>query len=189
MLQKISSVFVVYRRKTLTGSLDPKHANGMDKPCNGCEGYSPSMFLPAKNEMATHTQIESRKEYFLKFNYVYAPDEYIRLWWQFRTKMMSEEEEKAFITQIAPLGTMDYSLLNQKVPTIDTKYGISLPVPPITLVIRIIMILIMIAGVVLGCYVYRMRKTFKTVTGTVKRVTQKPLSSCCLLFSRAFQHT
>ena len=34
MLQKISSVFVVYRHKTLTGSPDPTHANGMDKPCN-----------------------------------------------------------------------------------------------------------------------------------------------------------
>ena len=33
MLQSISSVFVVYRHKTLTGSPDPMHANGMDKPC------------------------------------------------------------------------------------------------------------------------------------------------------------
>ena len=33
MLQNISSVFVVYRCKTLTGSLDPTHANGTDKPC------------------------------------------------------------------------------------------------------------------------------------------------------------
>ena len=33
MVQKVSSVFVVYRRKTLTGSPDPTHANGMDKPC------------------------------------------------------------------------------------------------------------------------------------------------------------
>ena len=39
---------------------------------NGCEGYSPSMFLPAKNEMITDAQIESRKEYFLQFNYVYC---------------------------------------------------------------------------------------------------------------------
>ena len=35
MLQKISSVLVVYRCKTLTGSPDPTHANGMDKPCKG----------------------------------------------------------------------------------------------------------------------------------------------------------
>ena len=33
MLQKISSVFVVYRRKPLTGSPDPTHAIGTDKPC------------------------------------------------------------------------------------------------------------------------------------------------------------
>ena len=33
MLQSVSSVFVVYRRKTLTGSPDPTHGNGMDKPC------------------------------------------------------------------------------------------------------------------------------------------------------------
>ena len=33
MLQSVSSVFVVYRCKTLTGSPDPTHANGMNKPC------------------------------------------------------------------------------------------------------------------------------------------------------------
>ena len=44
---------------------------------NGCEGYSPSMFLPAKNEMTIHAQVESRREYFLQFNYVYTPDRYI----------------------------------------------------------------------------------------------------------------
>ena len=31
MLQSVSRVFVVYRRKTLTGSPDPMHANGTDK--------------------------------------------------------------------------------------------------------------------------------------------------------------
>ena len=33
MLQRTSSVFVVYRRKTLTGPPDPTYANSMDKPC------------------------------------------------------------------------------------------------------------------------------------------------------------
>ena len=33
MLQSTSSVFIVYRRKTLTGSPDPTHANGTNKPC------------------------------------------------------------------------------------------------------------------------------------------------------------
>ena len=96
---------------------------------NGCEGYSPSMFLPAKNEMTTHAQVESCKEYFLQFNYVYTLDRFIGLWWQFRAKLMSEEEAKAFITQVAPLGTMDYSLLCKKPPMIKTNYGFALPIP------------------------------------------------------------
>ena len=94
---------------------------------NDCEGYSRSMFLPAKNEMTTHPQVESCKEYFLQFNYVYTPDRDIGLWWQFRAKMISEKEAKAFITQVAPLGTMDYSLLCKKPPIIKTNYGFALP--------------------------------------------------------------
>ena len=151
---------------------------------NGCEGYSPSMFLPAKNEMTTHAQIESRKEYFLQFNYVYTPDRYIGLWWQFRTRLMSDKDGRAFITQVAPLGTMDYSLLQKRPPMIDTKYGFSLPVPPTTLVIGIVVIILLVAGVVLGCYVYRMGKALSLATGTIEKVTEKPLSSCRRLFSR-----
>ena len=156
---------------------------------NGCEGYSPSMFLPAKNEMTTHAQIESRKEYFLQFNYVYTPDRYIGLWWQFRTRLMSDEDARAFITQVAPLGTMDYSLLQKRPPIIDTNYGFSLPVPPLTLGIGIVVIILLIAGVALGCYVYRLRKTFSLATGTIKKITDKPLSNCRRLFSRMHKRT
>ena len=48
---------------------------------------------------------------------------------------MSEKEARAFITQVAPLGTMDYSLLHKRPPMIKTNYGFSWPVPPATLVI------------------------------------------------------
>ena len=156
---------------------------------NGCEGYSPSMFLPAKNEMTTHAQIESHREYFLQFNYVYTPDRYIGLWWQFRTRLMTDEDAKAFITQVAPLETMDYSLLQKRPPLIDTNYEFSLPVPRVTLGIGIMVIILLIAGVALGCYVYRMRKTFSLATGTIKKITDKPLSGCCRLFSRMHKRT
>ena len=135
---------------------------------NGCEGYSPSMFLPAKNEMAIHAQVES---------------------WQFRTRLMTDEDAKAFITQVAPLGTMDYSLLQKRPPIIDTNYGFSLLVPPVTLGIGIVVIILLIAGVALGCYVYRMRKTISLATGTIKKITDKPLSGCRRLFSRMHKRT
>ena len=53
--------------------------------------------------------------------------------------------------------------------------------------IAVIVIVLLIAGIALGCYVYRMGKPFKTMTGTVKQVTEKPLSGCRLLFSRMFK--
>ena len=61
--------------------------------------------------------------------------------------------------------------------------------PPTTLVIGVVVILLLVAGIALGCYVYRMGKTFKLVTGTVKQVTKKPLSGCRLLFSRIRKRT
>ena len=47
----------------------------------------------------------------------------------------------------------------------------------------------MIAGVALGCYVYRMRKTISLATGTIKKITDKPLSGCRRLFSRMHKCT
>ena len=61
---------------------------------------------------------------------------------------------KAFITQISPLGTMDYLLLNRKTPLIDQKYGFALLVPPLMLGIGILTIVLMIAGVAFACYMY-----------------------------------
>ena len=95
---------------------------------------------------------------------------------------MSEKEARAFITQVAPLGTMDYSLLHKRPPMIKTNYGFSWPVPPATLVIGVVVIILLIAGVALGCYVYRMGKTFSLTTGTIKKITDKPLSGCHACF-------
>ena len=49
MLQSVSSVFIVYRRKTLTGSPDPTHTNGMDKPCKN--SWLKSLLLSTNEEI------------------------------------------------------------------------------------------------------------------------------------------
>ena len=67
---------------------------------NGCEGYSPSMYIPAKSELSGTEEIESRKEFFLKFNYVYQPDGLVGVWWQFRSKLMMIEEAKNFVEKV-----------------------------------------------------------------------------------------
>ena len=82
---------------------------------------------------------------------------------------------------------MDYSLLHKKPLPIQTKYGFALPVPPTILGVGIVVLILLIAGIALGCYVYQIGKTLKSVTGTVKQVTEKPISGCRLLFSRMFK--
>ena len=72
---------------------------------------------------------------------------------------------------------------------IKTSYGFSWPVPPATLVVGVVVVILLIAGIALGCYVYRMRKTFSLATGTIKKVTDKPLSGCRRLFSRMHKRT
>ena len=103
--------------------------------------------------------------------------------------MMFEKEARAFITQVAPLGTMDYSLLHKRPPMIKTNYRLSWPVPPPTRLIGIVVIILLVAGVALGCYVYQMGKTLSLATGTIKKVTEKPFSGCHRLFSRMCKRT
>ena len=86
------------------------------------------MYIPAKSELSGMEEIESRKEYFLKFNYVYQPDELVGVWWQFRSKLMTIEEAKNFVEKVEPLGTMDYSILNKQLEKVDNRYPWSLPV-------------------------------------------------------------
>ena len=106
---------------------------------NGCEGYSPSMYIPAKSELSGTEEIESRKEYFLKFNYVYQQDGLVGVWWQFRSN---------FVEKVEPLGTMDYSILSQQLKKLDNKYPWSPPVPPMALVVGIGFVLTLLGGVV-----------------------------------------
>ena len=121
---------------------------------NGCEGYSPSMYIPAKSELSGTEEIESRKEYFLKFNYVYQLDEIVGVWWQFRSKLMTIEEAKNFVEKVEPLGTMDYSILNKHLEKVDNKYPWSLPVPPMALAVGIGFVLTLLGGVVFVIKLY-----------------------------------
>ena len=143
---------------------------------NGCEGYSPSMYIPAKSKLSGMEEIESRKEYFLKFNYVYQPDELVGVWWQFRSKLMIIKEAKNFVEKVEPLGTMDYSILNKQLEKVDNKYPWSLPVPPMALAVGIGFVLTLLGGVVFAIKLYQVGITVREARGIAKTVTTQPLS-------------
>ena len=143
---------------------------------HGCEGYSPSMYIPAKSELSGTEEIESRKEYFLRFNYIFQPDELVGVWWQFRSKLMTIEEAKNFVEEVEPLGTMDYSILNQWLEKVDNKYPWSLPVPLMALAVGIGFVLTLLGGVVFAIKLYRVGITVREAKGIAKTVTTQPLS-------------
>ena len=153
---------------------------------SGCEGYSPSMYLPAKTEMTGQIQLEARKDYFLQFNFVFKPDQFGGIWWQFKMKMMSQEQARQFIAKAEPLGTIDYELMNRKAPTIQPDYGLQLPAPPATMIVGGIAIFAIIGLVLLACYMYRMRSAYDKIE-LVKKAAQKPVSGLRLVLSRITQ--
>ena len=143
---------------------------------NGCEEYSPSMYIPAKSELSGTEEIESRKEYFLKFNYIYQPDELVGVWWQFRSKLMTIEEAKNFVDKVEPLGTMDYSILNRQLEKVDDEYSWLLPVPSMALAVGIGFVLTLLGGIVFAIKLYRVGITVREAKGIAKTVTTQPLS-------------
>ena len=59
---------------------------------NGCEGFSSSVFISAKLDQAVIKEIEPRQKYFIEFNEIYEPDQYIGLWYQFEIVLMNKSE-------------------------------------------------------------------------------------------------
>ena len=75
MLQSISSVFVVYRHETLTGSPDPTHANGTDKPCTTLDPTDKAkwqQWVPTLTHVYNCTRFESTgfSPYYLMYGHL-----------------------------------------------------------------------------------------------------------------------
>ena len=91
---------------------------------NRCEGYSPSLFILAKADQAVMEEIESCKDYFLEFNDIYTPDEYIGIWYEFCTTLMDWENAQKLVEWVEPLGTLDFSILSKHIQPIPVQKGV-----------------------------------------------------------------
>ena len=145
------------------------------------------MYIPVKSELSGTEEIESRREYFLQFNYIFELDQLVGAWWQFRTKLMTIEEAKNFVEQVEPLETMDYSILNKQIGEIDTKYPWSLPIPPMAFAVGVGFVITLLGGVIFAIKLYRVGLTVKEAKGVVTRVTTKPMSCFRAILGRSSQ--
>ena len=140
---------------------------------DGCEGYSPSLFIPAKTDRAVTVEIEPRKDYFMEFNEIYEPDKYLGLWYQFRLTMMDPEEARKLVKKAESFGTLDFSLLNKHIQSLPKQGGGGFPVSPMILVIGVGFTLTLVAGILLACKLRQVGLTASALTATVNTVVEK----------------
>ena len=116
---------------------------------NGCEGYSPHLYIPARSTLTSEINIFERGQYFLKFNAQYRTDSKIGIWAKLKFRLQSKEEARKEVQKWAELQPMTMEYLGQKLDLIDTeKYPFELPTKALLLLLIIVTLIIVIGLVV-----------------------------------------
>ena len=116
---------------------------------NGCEGYSPHLYIPARSTLTSEINIFERGQYFLKFNAKYRTDSKIGIWAKLKFRLQSKEEARKEVQKWAELQPMTMEYLGQKLDLIDTeKYPFELPTKALLLLLIIVTLVIVIGLVI-----------------------------------------
>ena len=152
---------------------------------NGCEGFSSSLFIRAESNQAVVEEIEPRRKYFLEFNEIYKPDQYIGLWYQFEIVLMNKSEAQKFVTKVKPFGTLDFALLNKHIWPLPVQKGGGFPITPMMIVVGVGFVLTIIAGILFACKSRQVGLASSALTSTAKAVTEQiPISKFRNLFQK-----
>ena len=136
---------------------------------NGCEGYSPHLYIPARSTLTSEINILERGQYFLKFNAKYRTDSKIGIWAKLKFRLQSKEEARKEVQKWAELQPMTMEYLGQKLDLIDTeKYPFELPTKALLLVLIIVTLIIVIGLVIALAKWWRGREGSKEIKNMVK---------------------
>ena len=152
---------------------------------NGCEGFSSSVFIPAKSDQAVIKEIEPWQKYFLEFNEIYEPDQYISLWYQLQIVLMNKSEAQKFVTKAKSFGTLDFALLNKHIQPLPIQKGGGFLGTTMMIVVGVGFILTIIAGILFTCKLRQLGLASSALTSTAKAVTKQiPISKFRNLFQK-----
>ena len=135
---------------------------------NGCEGYSPHLYIPARSTLTSEINIFKSGQYFLKFNVKYRTDSKIGSWAKLKFRLQTKEARKE-VQKWAELQPMTMEYLGQKLDLIDTeKYPFELPTKALLLVLIIVTLVIVIGLVIALAKWWRGREGSKEIKNMVK---------------------
>ena len=127
---------------------------------NGCEGYSPSIKIPAKSELTSQNDIAERTTYFLDFNEHYQKSQDVGLWNFFEIDEFTEKKLKDMVEILPTLPPMNYENLNKRIGELD-DYPLEIPVAVIAIALAVSTISLIIFLIIIACVIYRLRTNIK----------------------------
>ena len=129
---------------------------------NGCEGYSPSIMIPARSELTSRYQIMERKTYFLEFNTKYESMHQLGPWIALPLDELPKEVVEKLIKKLPELPPMSFENLDKRIGDIDEDYPIEIPIPVLFACQIGGLILLLLGGLGMGWKIYKTRRELQS---------------------------
>ena len=143
---------------------------------NGCEGYSPSIKIPAKSELTSQNDVAERTNYFLEFNMQYTGITKVGPWDIFEISEWSEKQLEDMVDVLPALPPLNYENLNKRLGELK-KYPLEIPVAVIAIVLIISTVVMVVTIIIIGLVIFRLRGNFKELLPLAKLLVGKATSS------------
>ena len=99
---------------------------------NGCEVFSPTLYIPAKSELTATMQSLTRSQFFLQYNLQYVKMSSFVIFHEMSFEHLTPDELTDLCSKVQTLEPMNMQLFNAKLCLIDEKYPLTIP-PWVTL--------------------------------------------------------
>ena len=143
---------------------------------NGCEGYSPSIKIPAKSELTSQNDIVERTNYFLEFNMQYTGITKIGPWDLFQISDWEKQELKDMVAILPTLPPLNYENLNKRIGKLK-EYPLKIPVAIIAIVLVVSTLFMVVTLVIIALVICKLRGNLKVLLPIGKIMVGKANSS------------
>ena len=93
---------------------------------DGCEAYSPNIYIPAKSELTATMQSFTRSQFFLDYNFQYTNVSKFVAWYKTNFTTLTKEEITSLKDKIMKLPSMPMDIFDKNLEMIDENYPFSL---------------------------------------------------------------
>ena len=129
---------------------------------DGCEAYSPNIYIPAKSELTATMQSFTRSQFFLDYNFQYTNVSKFVAWYKTNFTTLTKEEITSLKDKIMKLPSMPMDIFDKNLEMIDENY-------PFFLSPKLILALLIATGVCFVIFVilfiwYKRKTTLATTS-------------------------